>query len=270
MKLARLSLWPAAAAVLAVCQVWLTSCLGGSTCLSSGPRSGGWLPLAVQTITLMFAVSSLAWALRLAWLLLKAHFELRRLPLALMPATLVDEARALAIDRIRFLDLEAPLAFSAGVLRPTVYVSRGLQQCLASAELKAVLLHEAEHVRVREPLRRATRRSLADVCFHTPLFEWWANRQLQLSELQADRRAIAVLGQPVVARALWTLGGNRVPDGTVAAFSGGAVGVRVAQLLGDEVRMEGLRPALLVRSLAGLSFALATMWCLAQITAGLR
>jgi beta-lactamase regulating signal transducer with metallopeptidase domain len=73
---------------------------------------------------------------------------------------------------------------------------------LADEELEAVLVHEAEHARRRDPLRRLAGRAAADVLFWLPLVGWWSRRRLEDAELAADRAAIDRVGRRPLARAL--------------------------------------------------------------------
>ena len=54
----------------------------------------------------------------------------------------------------RIIDTPHPLAWSAGLLRPQVYVSSGLLQRLTAAQLQMVLLHEYCHCWRRDNLRK--------------------------------------------------------------------------------------------------------------------
>lgn len=55
----------------------------------------------------------------------------------------------------RLVDSEQPLAWCAGILRPQVYISRGLLATLDGEQLQAVLLHEQAHLQRRDNLRAA-------------------------------------------------------------------------------------------------------------------
>jgi hypothetical protein len=264
----RFLIWMGAAGLLAVCDAWLDSCVGSGRCLSSVPRSGGWWVVATTAVTFLLMLTALAWAVRVTWLVVRARMELQQFPRSKCPIGLEERMQRAGIRRTRFLGLAAPVAFCAGGIRPIVYVSRGLSDLLNADELQAVLVHEAEHVRVREPLRRAARTALAEVCFYLPILRWWAARKVEESELRADRAAISAVGAPVVARALWATGDGQALSAT-AGFSG-PVRLRVAQLLGDEVHLAKPDSRLVLVSIVGSSFALTTMWCLAQIILGAK
>ena len=125
---------------------------------------------------------------------------------------------------------ERPLAFCAGLIRPRVYVSRGAVATLDADALGAVLAHENEHARRRDPLRLATGRVLAQALFFVPGLAELSRRQQSLSELGADERAVqeSPHNRSALARAMLAFIDS--PE------SGGAVGVdpeRIDVLVGE-------------------------------------
>ena len=261
--LRRAGLWASLALLLLSCEHWLQSCLGARPCL--GPAAGGrdWMALAIAAAGLLAATSGSVWVLRTAWLGVRCAREVNLLRLSSPPNHLRSLAGAVGIRRLRFIDEDVTAAFCAGILRPSVYVSRDLLSKLNQPELQAVLVHEVEHARGFEPLRRAAWRAAAEIGFFVPLLHWAQARQIERSELRADRRAIDAIGAQSVASALWTLGSEPAPMG-VAAFSG-TVDLRVSQLLGDPLPRQLPRPDLLLSSVLGTAFALALMGCVAEI-----
>jgi Zn-dependent protease with chaperone function len=98
--------------------------------------------------------------------------------------------RALTIS---VLPTDMALAFTAGLVRPRIYLSRSLLRELPAAELEATLLHEAAHAARRDPLR----------CWLVELVlaSLWYPRLSRLTaahrsarELRADLHAIQQLG----------------------------------------------------------------------------
>lgn len=98
--------------------------------------------------------------------------------------------RALTIS---VLPTNMALAFTAGLVRPRIYLSRSLLRELAPAELEATLLHEAAHAARSDPLR----------CWLVELVlsSLWFPRLSRLTaahrsarELRADLHAIQQLG----------------------------------------------------------------------------
>jgi Zn-dependent protease with chaperone function len=153
-------------------------------------------------------------------------------------------------------------AFCARATRPQVFVSDSLAPALDEAETKAVLIHEHDHARRFEPLRRAALRAAAEVFFYLPLVRWLGDRRLELSELRADRVALEQLGPRPLAGALWALGNAAILPG-MAAF-GGAAELRVAQVLGEPLPKRSLRASTIVVSAMGGYLALQVGSCLVQ------
>ena len=131
---------------------------------------------------------------------------------------------------------EAPFAVTAGLWRPQVYVTTGLLQLLDSTSRRAVLAHEAAHVRRRDPLMKL----LAELCsaFHLPgtRAALVADHSLYC-ELACDEAAAVSLGdRTAVADALVKLGrlvSDCTPTDTpaIAHFGEGRISTRVHALL---------------------------------------
>jgi BlaR1 peptidase M56 len=109
---------------------------------------------------------------------------------------------------------ERPRAFCAGLLRPRVYVSTGAIVLLDEPALHAVLLHERQHARRRDPLRLACARVLARALFYVPGLGELSRRQQELAELGADERAIAAApeNRAALARAMLSFAERSRPD----------------------------------------------------------
>jgi Zn-dependent protease with chaperone function len=178
----------------------------------------------VTSVLWTAAVGLAASLMRTAWLGAASWLVLRRVPRQPAPAEL---------DGVVCLVTDTPEAFCAGLFRPRVHVTTGLLRTLAGRELDAVLAHEREHARRRDPLRLALARSLAEVLFFVPLVRWWASREQAGSEMRADRVATLEVGRAPLAMALWRLGGEGGQE-AAAAFSG-AARLRVAQLMGEKL-----------------------------------
>ena len=120
--------------------------------------------------------------------------------------------------------------FCAGLLRPRVYVSTGAVALLDDAALSAVLAHERQHARRRDPLRLAAGRVLARALFFLPGLGDLVERQQALAELSADETAVNDLpaNRSALARAMVSFS-----DTAPAGGSAGVDPARVDYLLGD-------------------------------------
>ncbi|MHB8659578.1 MAG: M56 family metallopeptidase [Solirubrobacteraceae bacterium] len=113
----------------------------------------------------------------------------------------------LAAPPAQVIDDPVPLAFCAGLLRPRVYLSTGALARLDRAELRAVLAHEAHHVKQRDPLRLLIARTLSDALFFLPVMRQMLWRHTVLAEIDADCAAVRVSGDTrPLASAMLTLG----------------------------------------------------------------
>jgi Zn-dependent protease with chaperone function len=212
-----------------------TACMGAAFCC----RPGFWALVVVVSLIWITTLGLLAALARTAWLGAKVHRALARLPHARLPMELAEAAARAGVTGVECLVDSRPQAFCAGLLRPRIYVTTGLQRHLHGPELDAVLVHEGEHARRRDPLRRAFGHGAAEVFFFVPLVWWLAKHERENAEMRADRLAMRRVGRIALAAALLVLG-DRDGSGAVAAFAGEAQ-LRVAQILGDPLPQR--RPA---------------------------
>lgn len=240
--------------------------------------------LATATCTApMSCAAALAWPLigaasaaavvaacvvRGAWLVGRVRRRLRGLAVSeSVPSHVLLMASALGVRRLRCLDGDDPVAFTAGALRPVVWLSRGLLEAVGPDAVRAVIAHEAHHARRRDPLRRAVRHAIADVLVLVPVLRWRAERCAEGDELAADRASLRVASPGSVADALLMTGSPR-PAAALAAFDGG-IDARVAQLLGEPLPAPRCPPRLLAASLVGAGAGVAGVVCGAQLLAAL-
>lgn len=95
--------------------------------------------------------------------------------------------------RLRLLPADEAIAFTAGLLRPSIYISRGALRVLTAEERAAVLRHEHAHTRTRDPLRcLLIRLTLGNAL--VPRGAWLARRYSALREVHADNAAASVAG----------------------------------------------------------------------------
>jgi Zn-dependent protease with chaperone function len=99
-------------------------------------------------------------------------------------------------------------AFTAGWLRPRIYVARALSD-LGLPERAAVLAHEAAHVARRDPLRLSVLRFLACTLFWIPALRRLAADVADEAEVRADDEAAKA--PLALASALLALSGWRQP-----------------------------------------------------------
>src|SRR5690625_3117114 len=135
-------------------------------------------------------------------------------------------------ESVALIGAAAPYAFTYGFAAPRVLVSTGLLR-LDDAELMAVLCHEREHVRNRDPLKTLLARTLLALLFFLPYLRHLRHRFSAARELAADRCAAAVCGTGPLAGALLKVAeGPRFASGaTVAAMGAGdLLDLRVLQM----------------------------------------
>jgi hypothetical protein len=174
------------------------------------------------------------WIVRAAWLAATATRAVAGLPRLAAPAALVAAAGRSGVSDVVCVAGPVASAFCTGLLRPRVVVTSGMVAALAAEELEAVLVHEAEHARRRDPLRRLAGRAAAEVLVWLPPVGWWTSRRLEEAELAADRAAIDRVGRTPLARALRATAIPTTPAAVGARFDG-AGAARVRQLLGEEL-----------------------------------
>ncbi|MEK6252184.1 MAG: M56 family metallopeptidase [Actinomycetota bacterium] len=153
--------------------------------------------------------------------------------------------------RCRLIDVDEPLAFCAGYLRPSVCLSSGAREQLAVAELQAVVGHEAHHRARRDPLRLLAARALADSLFFIPILRRISDRYSALGELAADEAAVrAVRGRGPLASALLKFSESGLDPAPVVSIAP----ERVDHLMGDpDATRWKLPPSPLGRSVVALA-----------------
>jgi Zn-dependent protease with chaperone function len=122
-----------------------------------------------------------------------------------------DTLRQLGITRtsdlpgINIVEVPTALAFCLGVIRPEIYVSRGLIERLSAKQLQAVLNHETYHQRRFDPLRILLIDMPATPLFFLPAVQEWRKILRARLELKADAYAVSQSGRAALAGALHTL-----------------------------------------------------------------
>ena len=154
-----------------------------------------------------------------------------------VPPMVLEAAAVLGIaDRVDAVGTGEAFAVTYRLICPRILVSTALAAELTGAEVAAVLAHEHEHVRHRDPLRMLAVRLLTAFACYTPAASWLASRAVLRRELAADRASARGTGRGVLAGALLKLAS--LPACPAAAAAGpdrdspGSLEARVAQLEG--------------------------------------
>ena len=216
---------------------------------------------SVPTV-LAIALAASIWGLMLWHLCRQALVGRRTIRLArrhaLVPPRVVGRAaHDLGIRRLIVTDLPKSLAFSAGLLRPTVVVSSALVDSLDPAPLEAVLAHEAAHARNRDPLRQVVAHAVGRGLWIVPAARRTAEHQRLRYELAADKCASAWVGRRALAEALLAFHSASESAGAPAIAGGGtALGARIDALVpGASPPCLVVEPSVVRRSAVGLMLA---------------
>lgn len=238
----------------AVCSVeaLTPACVHGLACL--GALQGGTTIAADAGVVALAGVFLVGF--RLCWTHVRVQRTLAALSLPPSPR-LGALQRQLGVRSVAELPTPEPTAFCAGFARPRVYVSEGLLDHLADAELAAVLAHEAAHARHRDPLRLAVASLVADLCFAVPAVGHWRRGLVRRLELRADDAAISSSGRSAVAGALLAVRAKSSNGGRIEM-------ARRAQLAGLASVPEHLPRRDIALSIMGLAALAVPLLCLAE------
>jgi Zn-dependent protease with chaperone function len=155
----------------------------------------------------------------------------------------------------------AVFAFCGGLLRPRIYLSRGLLEILDGGEAEAVLAHERHHLRRRDPLRFFVTNVLTLLAPVFPAliaFERWVHIR---AELAADRAALECQAPEVLASALLKVmrsNWSAAPAGPGAGLS--PTDARISALLGRPARFNLPASDLLVSLLTAAALTTTAVW----------
>jgi hypothetical protein len=172
------------------------------------------VPLAPLVLVALAVVSTVALA-RATLGYWRQRRLLARLPLESLEGELAEVARAAGAVGLYRTPAQRPAAFCFGLARPQVVVTEGLLARLAPEEQAAAVWHEAQHARVREPLKCLTASLAARTFFWMPILADLLERYLLVKELEADRLATAKTSRHAVAGALCGVLGQPTPAGAV-------------------------------------------------------
>jgi Zn-dependent protease with chaperone function len=162
-------------------------------------------------------------------------------------------------ERIRLATGLPSPAFTAGWLRPRVYVAADLENRLSADELAAVLAHEHVHATRRDPLRLSLLRFLACTLFWIPALRRLATDVAAEGEVRADDHAAQRHGLALASALVRLAGWERAVEPVAVGFTGGdLLERRVLRLTGEEIPP---RSNVTRRSMAGAAIALLLAWC---------
>jgi beta-lactamase regulating signal transducer with metallopeptidase domain len=154
-------------------------------------------------------------------------------------------------------------AATYGLVHPRIALSAGLCDRLSDTELTAVLLHEAQHRRSRDPLRLLLARSARVVLGPLPAAGRVLRAFLESCELAADAHAMDQAGRYALASALWRLGAADLPPGGVAfAPAPSTLLQRVAQIERYPAPLPGSGPNWRDIAALGAGVAVTVAWSL--------
>lgn len=200
-------------------------CLSGTSCSTILPaplQTGLWL--ASASLLLFLVVRTVA---RLAGGFMASIRVQRwvRAQRTVLPST-ASETRICA-GRLTVIDLAEPLAFSVGLLRPRIVVSRGMVEQVSASELDAILAHEEAHCRNRDNLGLLAARVFSRCVRFIPGAGLAVTRFGRALELAADESARRRTGDALlVAESVYhvaCLVSNRVARAGSTGFAPGPV-----------------------------------------------
>lgn len=248
------------------CLSTVAGCPSGGPCGWIPTQGTFWWPAAYVPPLLVILASAFAWTIRFGLVAWSTRRQLAMLPRVSAPEKLARTAREVGLDRVDCVSGGSAVAFCAGVVRPTVFISDAAVTGLSDSELLAVLHHEADHARRHEPLRRAARTAAAEVLTFLPIVGWWSERQIARSELSADAAAERMAGRPALAGALLVM---TAPAIAVAAFVGHAE-LRARRLLGVQIDEPKPPRAIWAATFVYSWLALSLAGCLFEVAVALK
>ncbi len=203
------------------------------------PLTAIWAAVGLlATLALLSAVRFMVGTLQLRAMLAPAR-PLAETPYAHLAAGFASLAAA--APGVLVLELDAPLAFTAGMVSARIVVTTGLLALLSDDELLAVLCHEWAHVRRRDNLWNGLVRVLRDMLFFLPGSHIAWHSMIASQDEACDRMATMMVRHPLaLARALvkvsaaWQTPAAPTPlKRTTSLFALGIVGAqaRVEQMI---------------------------------------
>ncbi|HEY2551747.1 MAG TPA: M56 family metallopeptidase [Streptosporangiaceae bacterium] len=239
---------PAAAAPLLTLLALATSlatglvlCLAAFSALARLPlvaSAGGWSLATWRPLDQLPAAIGLAAGGVAAILLAAAVAQLAVTTRQLVLAALACRQLASSHDRLVITGDQRPTAYTVPALPGAIVVSAGMLRLLSAGERRALLAHEAAHLRHRHAAYVLLSRLAAAA---NPLLRPLASSVRLAVELWADQSAADEVGDSrlvarAIARASLAVSDHRPPGGVALAIGESDVAVRVRALLDRRVR----------------------------------
>jgi TonB family protein len=180
--------------------------------LAAAPAEAGWTGVTVLMYPVLLDSGSPGWvgpppavwlALTSAWILGAALILVRRLRSGWVRGRLAsgdqdglsDELRLAVADAELPSDAvhvrrESPGPFVKGSLRPVIVLPAAIVEQLDRDELRAVLIHEREHLRRRDPLRYAVLAAVRAAFWYYPPVWWLVRRIRETTEMACDEAVV--------------------------------------------------------------------------------
>jgi len=155
-----------------------------------------------------------------------------------------------------------PVAFTAGLVRPKIYVSGAVLAVLDSHELELLLVHEIEHCRSGDPLRCLFATIVGDFFFWLPAVRRLEEGMMCKIEFGADDAA-AKMDRAGLARTILKvaeLGVAETSRGVVAFARSPCAALRVRRLLRHEGQVSGATSG--HRAIRATVLVLVALWTL--------
>ncbi len=169
--------------------------------------------------------------------------------------------------RFRISDAEKPMAFTNGIVKPSICLTTGLIAQLTEEELEAVIAHEYAHIRRRDNLLGFLASMIRDFLFPLPIAHFLFGLFAREKELAADELAVELTNKPYeLASAMLTISRlnlDPMPGAALIAPAVATTETRIKKLLESDGMKEYLFAKLVI------AFALSAMIVTAGVGAAL-
>jgi Zn-dependent protease with chaperone function len=227
-----------------------------------------WFELAAVSVVLGTAAAGLSGAAVVLTRAVRGSRVLRDLAgAARVPCPVAVGAAAAGLGLAANIDVvraAEPFAVTYRLVRPRILVSSALAEALSAEGIAAVLAHERQHVRHRDPVRLLAVRVAAAYGCWLPAAAVLGRRLALRLELAADQAAVGCTSRGDLASALLKLASAPPCPALAAARPArddqGSLEARVAQLEGSRLRRP--RPALGRLLASGGTLTLVMLACL--------